>query len=78
SVGAFVKAVKAASGGKGRKGGAGKRRTRAVITSDTKSKVKALAEAGKTGGEIARAVGISVPSVQNIKKELGLTKARKK
>ena len=48
-----------------------------MITAETKAKVKALTEAGKTGAEIAAAVGISVPSVQNIKKELGLTKARK-
>lgn len=78
SVGAFIKAVKAAAGGNTHKGAAGGRRKRAVITADTKSKVKALAEAGKTGAEIAKTVGISVPSVQNIKKELGLTKARKK
>lgn len=83
SVAAFLKAVKAATGGsgRGRKAAKGKakggRRKRAVITAETKSKVKALTEAGKTGAEIAAAVGISVPSVQNIKKELGLTKARK-
>jgi hypothetical protein len=83
----FINAVRAASGGKrGRKrakaaapgGGAGKRRKRAVITAETKAKVKSLVEAGKTGGEIAKSVGISLPSVQNIKKELGLVKARKK
>jgi hypothetical protein len=85
----FVAAVKAASGGKGRgkakakaaapaaKGGEKKRRKRAVITADTKAKVKALVEGGKTGSQIAKEVGISLPSVQNIKKELGLVKARK-
>ncbi|HYP17812.1 MAG TPA: helix-turn-helix domain-containing protein [Opitutus sp.] len=83
SVAAFVKAVQGASGRKGRSAGAGKsanggkRRRRAVITADTKAKVKSLVQAGKTGGEIAQAVGISLPSVQNIKKELGLVKARK-
>ena len=65
---AFIKAVRVV---------AGKRRKRAVITADTKAKVKSLVEAGKTGGEIARAVGISLPSVQNIKKELGLVKKRR-
>lgn len=86
----FINAVKAATGSRrGRKpakaapaaaggGGGGKRRKRAVITSETKAKVKSLVDAGKTGGEIAKAVGISLPSVQNIKKELGLVKARKK
>jgi hypothetical protein len=49
-----------------------KRRTRAVITDATRDEVKKLVAAGKTGAEIAKAVGISVPSVQNIKKALGL------
>lgn len=78
----FIKAVKAANGGKtARKGSttkSGGRRKRAVITAETKNKVKSLTAAGKTGAAIAKAVGISIPSVQNIKKELGLTKARKK
>ena len=75
---AFIKAVKAASGWRSApKKGAG-RRKRAVINNETKKKVKALHKAGKTGAAIANEVGISIPSVQNIKKELGLTKARKK
>jgi hypothetical protein len=49
-----------------------KRRKRAVITDATRDEVKNLVAAGKTGGEIAKAVGISLPSVQNIKKALGL------
>ena len=86
SLPAFFTAVRAASRGKGRgaakaakpvAAGGRKRRKRAVITSDTKAKVKSLVDAGKTGAEIAKAVGISLPSVQNIKKELGLVKARK-
>jgi DNA-binding CsgD family transcriptional regulator len=81
SVQAFIKAVKASRGGK-RKGAAtgksgGPRRKRAVITATTKAQVKALTQAGKTGAEIAKAAGISLPSVQNIKKALGLVKARK-
>jgi len=80
---AFVKAVKAAAGGgkvrgPGKVGAGGKkRRTRAVITDATRAQVKSLVEAGKSGAAIAKAVGISVPSVQNIKKALGLVKARK-
>jgi hypothetical protein len=54
------------------------RRTRAVITDQMRSEVKKLVEAGKTGQEIATAVGISLPSVQNVKKALGLVAARKK
>jgi hypothetical protein len=82
---AFIAAVSAAAGGRrGRAKGAGrpagggkKRRRRAVITDATRAEVKKLAGAGKTGAEIAAAVGISLPSVQNIKKALGLVKARK-
>jgi len=39
--------------------------------------VKKMTEAGKTGSNIAAALKISLPSVQNIKKALGLVKARK-
>jgi DNA-binding NarL/FixJ family response regulator len=84
---AFIAAVRAAAGGgkRGRKPGrkaakkpaaAGKTRKRAVITDETRAEVKKLAEAGKTGAEIAKEVGISLPSVQNIKKALGLVKKR--
>lgn len=72
---AFLKAVRKAAGGKGRRA---KRRSRAVITDATRKKVKSLVEAGKTSAEIAQATGISVPSVQNIKKALGITRAMKK
>ena len=76
---AFVRAVRAATGsGKGRgKGDGGKKRTRAVITDATRAEVKKLVEAGKSGAVIAKTLGISLPSVQNIKKALGLVKARK-
>ena len=85
SVQAFIKAVKAATGGsKGKRGakkvkavGGTKKRTRATITDETRAEVKKLAEEGKTGPEIATTLGISLPSVQNIKKALGLVKARK-
>ena len=83
SVQAFIKAVKAAAGGrrKGKagkaKGAGGKKRTRAVITDATRAEVKKLVEAEKSGAEIAKALGISLPSVQNIKKSLGLVKPRK-
>jgi len=65
-----AKAVKAPGAAKAVKG------KRAKITAEVKAEVKALVEAGKTGQEIAKALGISQPSVQNIKKELGLVKAR--
>lgn len=76
---AFIKAFKAAVSGKPapRKAGKGGKRTRAVITDAIKAKVKELVAADKTGAQIAKIVGISQPSVQNIKKELGLVKARK-
>ena len=55
----------------------GRRKQRAKITPEMKQKLKALVEAGKTGGAIAKTLGISLPSVQNIKNELGLVKKRK-
>jgi hypothetical protein len=56
--------------------GGRKRRKRAVITDETRAQVKKMVEAGRTGGEISKALGISLPSVQNIKKALGLVKKR--
>ena len=82
SLKSFFRAVTAAAGGKSsakapKAAGGKKRRKRAVITDATRAAVKKLAEAGKSGAEISREVGISLPSVQNIKKALGLVKARK-
>ncbi len=53
-----------------------KRRTRAVVTDATRAEVKKLVALGKTGGEIAKTVGVSLPTVQNIKKALGLIRKR--
>ena len=86
----FIAAVQAATGGAGR-GKRGrrkaaitpgtsaprKRRKRAKITDAIRAEVKKLVGEGKTGGEIAKAVGISLPSVQNIKTALGLVKKKK-
>lgn len=80
SMEAFIAALKAAA----KLPGAAKavsavksgRKPRAVITAETKQKVKAMVAADKTGAEIAKALNISVPSVQNIKKELGLVQKR--
>jgi transposase len=80
----FVKALKAVCGparktrrGKPAKAAAkAKRRKRAVITDETRAGVKKLVESGKSGSQIAKALGISLPSVQNIKKALGLVKPR--
>jgi hypothetical protein len=82
---ALIEAIKASAGGKrpGRvakaapKGGK-KKRKRAKITPEMKHKLKGMVESGKTGTVIAKSLGISLPSVQNIKKELGLVKARRK
>ncbi len=74
SSGRKARASKSVAGGKP---AAAKKRKRAVITDHKKSKVAELLKAGKSGSEVAKAVGISLPSVQNIKKELGLVKSRK-
>ena len=81
SMAAFIDALRAASGagGKAPKAAAVKssgRKPRAKITPEMKQKVKAMVGDGKTGGQIAKALNISLPSVQNIKKELGLVKKR--
>jgi hypothetical protein len=84
SIQEFVKALKGAASGSSKKSGRGKaakvpgakRRKRAVITDETRASVKKLVEAGKTGSQIAKTLGISLPSVQNIKKAQGLVKAR--
>jgi len=82
SLKAFVAAIKAA-GGKGRVGRpkksiVPKTRKRAKITDAIRAKVGKLVKAGKTGSQIAKALGISLPSVQNIKKALGLVRKIKK
>lgn len=79
----FIRALKAAQrsrGGrrKGAKKAAGRagRRTRAKITDETRAQVRSMVQDGKTGSEIAASLRISLPTVQNIKKALGLVKAR--
>ncbi|RRJ98403.1 helix-turn-helix domain-containing protein [Opitutaceae bacterium TAV3] len=52
------------------------KKARAKITPELKEQVKAAVLEGKTGSAIAVQFGISVPSVQNIKKEFGLVAAR--
>ena len=53
-----------------------KKGKRAKITPEVKEAVKAAVVAGKTGAAIAKELGISLPSVQKIKKDFGLVKAR--
>ncbi len=81
----FIKAIRGAGNAprRGRKPKAAvvtaapkKRGKRARITPELKEGVKSAVAAGKTGAEIAKQFGISVPSVQNIKKEFGLVKSR--
>jgi hypothetical protein len=84
SVDSFIDALKAAvakTKKSARKASAAKapaagKRTRTKITPELKADVKAAVEAGKTGATIATEFGISLPSVQNIKKEFGLVKTR--
>jgi hypothetical protein len=87
----LIEALRASSGGAkpGRKpgrpaaaaaaapAGGKKRKKRVEITKEMRDGVIAAAKAGETGGAIAKKFGISLPSVQNIKKAAGLTKKRK-
>lgn len=69
-------------GGKGRRGraAAGKkpRRKRTTITPELKAKIEAAARAGGKGMAIAKKFGVSLPTVQNIKRAAGLTRKTKK
>jgi DNA invertase Pin-like site-specific DNA recombinase len=55
-----------------------KRAKRAKITEELKAKVIEAVKNGGKGSEIAKDFGISIPSLQNIKKAAGLTKPRGK
>lgn len=53
----------------------GKRhKKRAILTDAIRAKTIQLLKSGTGGAEVAKAVGISLPSVQNIKKAAGLVK----
>lgn len=75
TVEAFVHAVRTASGGKGGRGSG--RKARVTVTDQIRAEAKKMLGAGKKGAEIAERLGISGPTVQNIKKALGLVKERK-
>ncbi len=69
---------KAAAAAKAPAKKASKRAKRARITEELKAKVIEAVNAGGKGAAIAKEFGISIPSLQNIKKAAGLTKARAK
>ena len=54
-----------------------KRAKRTAITDELRKKVIAAVKSGAKGAAIAKQFGISIPSIQNIKKAAGLTKPRK-
>ena len=60
------------------KKGAKKRAKRTVITDVLRKNIISALKAGDKGTAVAKKFGISVPSLHNIKKAAGLTKARKK
>lgn len=83
---AFANAVvKASAGGARPAGKIGRRkaaakpkgkRKRSKVTDDLRNQVKQLVEAGQSGAKIKAATGLSLPTIQNIKKAFGLVKAR--
>ena len=73
----LIRAIRAAVGRGGGKRAGGGHRKYARISPELRQKIKAALQAGKTGGQVAAAFGVSVPSVYNIKKASGLVKARK-
>ena len=60
------------------KKGAKTRAKRTVITDELRKSIIEALKAGGKGTAVAKKFGISVPSLHNIKKAAGLTKARKK
>lgn len=79
---AFIKAVRRAtrtsdSRGPGRRTKSAGERKWVRITDEIRMKVRKLVKDGKTAATIADQVGISLPSVHNIKKTLGLVKKRR-
>ncbi len=54
----------------------GGQRKRAKVTDAMRAKAEKLFGEGKTSGEVASRLGISVATVSNIKKALGLVKAK--
>lgn len=76
AVGPSRKSKKTAKAAKTPKAAKPAKRTRAKITPELKQQVLAAIQEGKTGAEIVKAFGLSLPSVQNIKKEAGLVKVR--
>jgi hypothetical protein len=80
SVEGLIAALRSATGrgaASAPKAAAPQKRRYAKIPAEVKGKVKALVTAMKTSAQIARQLGISLPSVSNIRKELGLVKKRK-
>ena len=79
----FIAALKQASGRKSKPGRKAKvakvkkaKRTRAKITDAIRAEVKSSLELGLAVATVAKTAGISVASVNNIKKQLGLVKSR--
>ena len=70
------KASKAPKAPKAAKAPMAAKRGRTKITPELKAQVIEAVKAEKSGADIAKAFGISLPSVQNIKKEAGLVKSR--
>jgi DNA invertase Pin-like site-specific DNA recombinase len=64
-------------GGSTTKGGR-KRKKRAKITPELRDQIIAAVKAGGTGNAVASKFGVSLPTVQNIKRDAGLTSKRRK
>lgn len=76
--GAPARAGRGRPAGSAASAGGKTRRRRSKITPEMKQQLKSMVGQGKTGAQIADNLGISLPSVANIKRELGLSKRRKR
>lgn len=74
----FIRALRTLGGGQAAGPGRRRRGKRARITPEMRNEIKAALQSGKKGVQVAKEFGISVPSIQNIKKEFGLVRKRGK
>lgn len=54
----------------------GGRRTRRTVTPELKAQIEAALRRKKPGAAVSREFGVSMPTVQNIKKRLGLVRSK--
>ena len=73
---ATIALIESVYGIHGAKGGKSRRSKRTTITGEIRTRIEKLLRENKTAKAVAEAVGVSVPTVNNHKRLLGLTQPR--